>query len=123
MRFMIVIVRSCVVDASDPEPSVARWADIIEGRVVTVRQRCSALALDRPWPFDRHMDDRQANDPNIHDPAHAPGKRRLGPPPRSPRANLRSSRRRSSSVERLRERPWLPLSGFVGRKRRSARRG
>lgn len=50
-----------------------------------------------------------------HDPAHAPGKRRIGRPadqaiPRPVRA------------ERRRHQPWIPTSGFVGRTRRSARR-
>ena len=51
-----------------------------------------------------------------HAPAHAPGKRKIGPmadqaaPPRV-------------RVERRRHQPWVPTSGLVGRKRRSARRG
>jgi hypothetical protein len=52
----------------------------------------------------------------VADPAHAPGKRRLGrsaddtAPPRV-------------RVERRRHQPWIPTSGLIGRKRRSARRG
>ena len=51
-----------------------------------------------------------------HDPAHAPGKRRTGPVAGSvapPQVRL----------ERRRHQPWIPTSGLVGRKRRSARRG
>ena len=51
-----------------------------------------------------------------HDPAHAPGKRRIGrvadeaAPPKV-------------RLERPRHQPWVPTSGLVGRQRRSARRG
>jgi hypothetical protein len=51
-----------------------------------------------------------------HDPAHAPGKRRLG------RA-ADDATPRQVRLERRRHQPWVPTSGLVGRKRRSARRG
>lgn len=50
------------------------------------------------------------------DPAHAPGKRRLGPTADAPTP-------RQVRIERTRHQPWVPTSGLVGRKRRSARRG
>lgn len=52
----------------------------------------------------------------VEDPAHAPGKRRLG------RVADEAKPRRSKLVRR-RHQPWVPTSGLVGRKRRSARRG
>lgn len=51
-----------------------------------------------------------------HDPAHAPGKRRIG------RAADEVAPHQMQ-VERRRHQPWVPTSGLVGRKRRSARRG
>jgi hypothetical protein len=50
------------------------------------------------------------------DPAHAPGKRRLGGP-------VDETVPHRVRVERRRHQPWVPTSGLVGRKRRSARRG
>ena len=50
------------------------------------------------------------------DPAHAPGKRRLGP-------TADSATPQQVRIERRRHQPWVPTSGLVGRKRRSARRG
>lgn len=52
----------------------------------------------------------------VEDPAHAPGKRRLGRP-----ADEAVPHR--VRVERWRHQPWVPTSGLVGRTRRSARRG
>lgn len=51
-----------------------------------------------------------------HDPAHAPGKRRLA------RATAMATPP-SARVARSKHQPWVPTSGLVGRKRRSARRG
>jgi hypothetical protein len=51
------------------------------------------------------------------DPAHAPGKRRRGPPPEQGRAAGEEPGRRRQ------HQPWVPTSGLVGRTRRSARRG
>ena len=51
-----------------------------------------------------------------HDPAHAPGKRRIG---RVADAATPPQVR----LERRRHQPWVPTSGLVGRTRRSARRG
>ncbi|MFP5487560.1 MAG: hypothetical protein ACLGHQ_04560 [Acidimicrobiia bacterium] len=50
------------------------------------------------------------------DPAHAPGKRRLG-------RTADVATPRQVRVERARHQPWVPTSGLVGRTRRSARRG
>ena len=52
----------------------------------------------------------------VQDPAHAPGKRRIGRP-----ADETMPHR--VRLERRRHQPWVPTSGLVGRKRRSARRG
>ena len=54
--------------------------------------------------------------PGLPDPAHAPGKTSLGPPPKGRRP-------RPARVAGLRHQPWLPTSGLIGRQRRSARRG
>lgn len=51
-----------------------------------------------------------------HDPAHAPGKRRLGP-------TADAATPQQVRIERRRHQPWVPTSGLVGRTRRSARRG
>jgi hypothetical protein len=51
------------------------------------------------------------------DRAHAPGKRRLGPPPSVARS------RQGMVAARTHDQPWVPTSGLVGRTRRSARRG
>lgn len=51
------------------------------------------------------------------DPAHAAGKRKLGPPPETGQRLL------EGHTKQARDQPWVPTSGFVGRKRRSARRG
>jgi hypothetical protein len=51
------------------------------------------------------------------DPAHAPGKRGLGPPQET--AHMPPP----AQVERTRHQPWVPTSGLIGRTRRSARRG
>jgi hypothetical protein len=50
-----------------------------------------------------------------HDPVHAPGKRRLG-------RMTDAATPRQVRIERRRHQPWIPTSGLVGRKRRSARR-
>jgi hypothetical protein len=50
------------------------------------------------------------------DPAHAPGKRGIGPPPGTP------SSPRTAPLARTRDQPWVLTSGLVGRQRRSARR-
>ena len=50
------------------------------------------------------------------DPAHAPGKRRLG-------RTADVTTPQQVRIERRRHQPWVPTSGLVGRKRRSARRG
>jgi hypothetical protein len=50
-----------------------------------------------------------------HDPAHAPGKRRIG-------RMADAAVPRQVGLERRRHQPWVPTSGLVGRKRRSARR-
>jgi hypothetical protein len=51
------------------------------------------------------------------DPAHAPGKRRLGPPAQQ------AQEHHETPAKRMHDQPWLPTSGRVGRRRRSARRG
>ena len=51
------------------------------------------------------------------DPAHAEGKRKLGPPPEV------KQRPTGAKAKQRRNQPWVPTSGLVGRKRRSARRG
>ena len=51
-----------------------------------------------------------------HDPAHAPGKRRIG-------RTADAATPRQVRIERQKHQPWVPTSGLVGRKRRSARRG
>lgn len=51
------------------------------------------------------------------DPAHAPGKRKLGPPANAGKAP------HDPLTESHKHQPWVPTSGLVGRKRRSARRG
>jgi hypothetical protein len=56
-----------------------------------------------------------ARDPRRADPSHAQGKRKLGPPPEVEAPP-------TASIERRRHQPWVPTSGLVGRKRRSARR-
>jgi hypothetical protein len=52
----------------------------------------------------------------VVDQAHAPGKRRMGPPPIAARAA------RATPARRTHDQPWVPTSGLVGRTRRSARR-
>lgn len=52
----------------------------------------------------------------VTDPAHAPGKRRKAPPPDADLPN------RGQSAQSRRDQPWVPTSGLIGRKRRSARR-
>lgn len=49
------------------------------------------------------------------DPAHAPGKRRLG-------RVADAATPHHVRIEGRRHQPWVPTSGLVGRKRRSARR-
>jgi hypothetical protein len=51
------------------------------------------------------------------DPAHAPGKRHIGPAPTGAGAPS------SGPAKRGHDQPWVPTSGLVGRTRRSARRG
>jgi hypothetical protein len=50
------------------------------------------------------------------DPAHAPGKHRKGPPPVEGHATRRAPTSGTA------HQPWLPTSGLIGKKRRSARR-
>lgn len=51
----------------------------------------------------------------VEDPAHAPGKRRIGRP-------ADAATPHQVRLERGRHQPWIPTSGLVGRTRRSARR-
>jgi len=51
------------------------------------------------------------------DPAHAPGKRKKGPPVEP------EGEPTEADLEPRRHEPWVPTSGLVGRKRRSPRRG
>ena len=51
------------------------------------------------------------------DPVHSPGKRKRGPAPVEINAPV------EHELEQKQDQPWIPTSGLVGRKRRSARRG